>query len=70
MSPAIKATTAYGVQFGGCRISAAAKAIAQKMRLNKEPCVPRNFFQINPSLVYSVVFILQESRLCSRHQTG
>jgi hypothetical protein len=31
INPADKATTAYGFQFGGCRISAAAKATAQKM---------------------------------------
>jgi hypothetical protein len=38
-NPAVKATTAYGFQFGGCSISTAAKATAQEMEAAKKHLV-------------------------------
>lgn len=66
MSPAIKATTAYGVQFGGCRISAAAKAIAQKMETDiKYRAYLAIFFKLIPPW-YTVLSSFYRNQDCVR----
>ncbi|MBP6887888.1 MAG: hypothetical protein KBC20_07475 [Oscillospiraceae bacterium] len=69
INPADKATTAYGFQLVGCRISVAARAAVQKMEAAKKHReYLMIFFKEIPLSAGSVFFILSKAEPCLRHQ--